>query len=130
MVHPSFAKLVGDFSGSLRSGLVLLLAVALLATESGVTFAQAPPAPDPAAVQGLVKKFGVGKSVKMTLVGGEQVRGHISAIGADSFTVRVGKAAERTIPYAQVTEIKDPGPLGWMLIGALIVIVIIIAAKH
>jgi hypothetical protein len=114
-----------------RGGLVLLLTTALLATESGVAFAQGPQAPDPAAVQSQVKKFGVGKSVKMKLVNGEQVSGHISAIGADSFTVRINKSStERTIPYAQVTEIKDPGPIGWILIGAAIVIVIILIAHH
>ena len=29
-----------------------------------------------------------------------------------------------------VAEIKDPGPIFWILVGAAIVIVIIVAAKH
>jgi len=84
---------------------------------------------DAATVQAQVKKFGVGKSVKMTLVSGEQVSGHLRSIGADSFTVKVSKSAERTIPYDQVTFIKDPGPLMWMLIGAAIVIIIIVVVR-
>jgi hypothetical protein len=82
-------------------------------------------------VEGQVKKFGVGKNVKVTLVGGEQVLGHIRTIGADSFTVKVHKAnTERSIPYAQVTDIKDPGPLTWILVGAALVIVVILIFHH
>jgi len=118
-------------SRGFRPALVLLLAVALLGTETVPTFAKAPQTPDPAMVETQVKKFGVGKSVRVKLVGGEQISGHIRSIGADSFTVKTGKpASEKSIPYAQVTDIKDPGPLTWMLIGAAIVIIIIVAARH
>jgi hypothetical protein len=114
-----------------REGLILLLTIALLGVETVPAFAQASQTPDPSWVESQVKKFGVGKSVKITLVGGEQIAGHIRAIGSDSFTVRISKkSAERTIPYAQVAEIKDPGPLMWILIGAAIVIIIIVAAHH
>lgn len=125
---------IASFSGStrtLRRGLVFLLAVALTGTETVSTFAKQSQAPDPSAVASQVKKFGVGKAVKVTLTGGEKLRGHIQSIGADTFTVKLSKAGgERTIPYAQVAEIKDPGPLTWMLIGACVVIVIIIIAHH
>lgn len=117
--------------GAFRSGLVWLLAVALLGTVTAPAFAQGPQALDPAAVESQVRKFGVGKSVKVWLVGGEQISGHIRAIGADSFTIKISKTStERSIPYGQVTGIKDPGPLTWMLIGAALVIVIIIIVKH
>ena len=112
-----------------RMELVLLVLVALLGTETVPAFAQGQQTPDPAAVETQVKHWGVGKNVKMTLVSGEQVSGHIRAIGADSFTVKAGKT-QRTIPYAQVAEIKDPGPLTWILVGAAIAIVIILIVHH
>jgi hypothetical protein len=117
--------------GSLRKGLVFLLALALTGTETVSTFGKQSPASDPASVASQVKKFGVGKSVKVKLTGGEKLAGHIQSIGADTFTVKLGKAGgERTVPYAQVSEIKDPGPLTWMLVGAALVIVILIVVAH
>jgi hypothetical protein len=107
-----------------------LLAVALVGTETGTIFAQAPQATDPAFVESQVKKFGVGKSVKVKLADGEQIRGHIRAIGPDSFTVKVSRATERSIPYAQVTEIKDPGPITWIIVGAAIVVVTILVIRR
>jgi hypothetical protein len=118
-----------NFYAGIRVGLVFFLLAALLGAETVPAFGQTPPATDGAAVQNQVKNWGVGKSVKMTLVSGEQVSGHIRSIGADSFTVKVHKA-ERTIPYADVTQIKDPGPLTWILVGAAIVIVIILIVHH
>ena len=119
------------FAGNFRPGLVLFLAMALLGTETIPAFAKSTPeSMDPATVKGLVQQFGVGKSVKMTLTDGQQVSGHIKSVGADSFTVKTSKASERTIPYSQVTFIKDPGRVGWILIGAAIVIAIIIIVKH
>lgn len=115
--------------GGIRTGVVLLLLVALLGTQTVPACGQTQQAPVSSAVETQVKKWGVGKSVKMTLVSGEQVSGHIRAIGADSFTVKVHKKA-RSIPYADVVEIKDPGPLTWMLIGAAIVVVIILIFHH
>jgi hypothetical protein len=65
------------------------------------------------------------------LIGGEKLNGHIQSIGADGFTLRLAKAGgQRSIQYAQVAEIKDPGPIFWMLVGAAIVIAIIVAAKR
>jgi hypothetical protein len=111
--------------------LVILLVVALSGTTAGMAFAQTPPAPDPSLIAAQVKKFGVGKSVKVKLIGGEELKGHIRSIGGEGFTVRLSKAGgERSIPYAQVAEIKDPGPIFWMLVGAVIVIVVIVAAKR
>jgi hypothetical protein len=127
-------KLSWAFAGRFRTGLVLLLTVALLGVETVPAFARAPQTPqtpDSSTVENQVKKFGVGKSVKVKLVGGEQLSGHIRSIGADSFTVQIAKTStQRPIPYSQVTEIKDPGPLMWMLIGAAIIIIIIVIVKH
>ena len=115
--------------GTWRMGLVFLLAVALIGGSTLPAFAQAPQTTDPALVKSEVQHWGLGKCVKMKLVSGEQVTGHIRAIGADSFTIKSHKT-DRTIPYAQVTQIKDPGPLGWLLIGAAIVIVTILIVRH
>ena len=118
-------------TGAFSKALALLLAVALADTTAGVAFAQTAPAPDPSLVAAQVKKFGVGKSVKVKLIGGEKLNGHIQSIGADAFTVKLSKAGgERSVPYAQVAEIKDPGPIFWILVGAVIVIVVIVAAKR
>jgi hypothetical protein len=118
----------GIYAG-IRKGLVLLLLGALLGTQTVPAFGQTQQAPAPSAVENQVKKWGVGKSVKMTLQSGEQVSGHIRAIGTDSFTVKVHKT-ERDIPYAQVAEIKDPSPLTWMLVGAAVAVVVIILIFH
>jgi hypothetical protein len=134
MMESNKSRSIAGFSGSTRAlhnGLVFLLAVALTGAETVATFAKQSPAPDAATVASQVKQFGVGKSVKVTLAGGEKLRGHIKSIDADSFTVKLSKAGgERAIPYAQVTEVKDPGPLMWMLIGAAAVILIIVIVHH
>lgn len=134
-MYPKTSRAYNNFlekGGTIRSGLILLLAVGLLGPETAPTFAMGPQTPDPSTVETQVKKFGVGKSVKVWLVGGEFVRGHIRGIGADSFTVKVSKTStERSIPYAQVTEIKDPpGPITYILIGAAIVVVVILIVHH
>jgi hypothetical protein len=106
---------------------LLVGAAGLLAVPS---FAKVPQNPNPSAVQAQVKKFGVGKEVKVRLAGGEKLSGHIESIAADSFTVKLDKtAAERQIPYDQVMQVKDPSPLFWMAIGAAIVIVIVIIVR-
>jgi hypothetical protein len=77
-----------------------------------------------------VTKFGIGKAVKVKLVGGQKLSGHIKSIAADSFTVKLDKSAtEREIPYDQVMQVKDPSPIFWMAVGAVIVIVIIVVAR-
>ena len=125
---------IAGFSRStqaLRKGLAFLLAVAMASAETVSTFAKQSQAPDPATVASQVRKFGVGKAVKVKLTGGEKLSGRIQSIGGDSFTVKVSKTGgQRTIPYSQVTEVKDPGPLTWILVGATLVIVIIIVAHH
>ena len=123
-----------DFSESMwtfRTALVLLLAAVMVGTEVVPAFGQATQTPDPSVVESQVKKFGVGKSVRVTLTSGEQINGHIWAISGDSFTVKIGKKSTvRSIPYAQVTEVKDPGPLVWMLIGVAVAVIIVVIIRH
>jgi hypothetical protein len=112
---------------TLIQGLLLLVVVAFAGAAANPAFAQAAQNPDAATVQAHVQKFGVGKSVKVQLVGGERVRGHIASIGETSFTVRLGRhKGEKQIPYAQVRQVKDPGALTWMLIGAAVAVIIIV----
>jgi hypothetical protein len=125
---------IAGFSGStqaLRKGLVFLLAVALTGTETISALAKEPQAPDPSTVASQVKKFGVGKAVKVKLIGGGKLSGRIQSINVDTFTIKLSKAGgERSIPYAQVREVKDPGPLTWMVIGAALVVLIILVVHH
>ena len=125
---------IAGFSRSarvLRKGLVFLLAFALTGSDTVTAFAKESQAPDPSIMASQVKKFGVGKAVKVKLIGGEKLSGHIQSIGVDTFTIRLSKpGGERAIPYALVVEVKDPGPLFWMLIGAAVVIAIILAARR
>jgi len=134
MIGSINSRSIAGFPGSaqaFRKGLVFLLAVALTGTEAGSVLAKESQAPDPLVVASQVKKFGVGKAVKVKLTGGEKLTGRIQGIGADTFTVKLSKrGGERTIPYVQVAEVKDPSPLTWMLIGAAVVILIIIVVHH
>lgn len=133
-MRPKISRAFKDFfatSQGFRTGLILLVAAALGGTVAAPLFAKAPQTTDPSTIETQVKKFGVGKSVKMKLVDGEQVSGHIRAIGADSFSVKISRTStERSIPYAQVTEIKDPGPLTWILVGAGIVLLTILIVRR
>ena len=123
----------GGFSiaPALRNSLVVVLVVALACADTLVGFAKDAQVLDPAVVAAQVKKFGVGKSVKVKLIGGEKLNGHIQSIGPESFTITVSKVGgERAIPYNQVVEVKDPGPIFWMLVGAALVVIIIVAIKR
>ncbi len=113
-----------------RSVATALLAAAAVGSLTVPSFAKVPQNPDPSTVKAQVTKFGVGKEVKVKLVGGEKLSGHVQSIAPDSFTVKLDKSAgEKQIPYDQVLMVKDPNPLTWMLIGAAIVIVIIIVVR-
>jgi hypothetical protein len=83
--------------------------------------------PDAPAVQAEVRKIGVGKDVKVTLIGGQRLRGHVSSIAANSFSIRTHRQGSETqIPYDQVEQVKDPSAVTWFLLGAAVVIIVII----
>jgi hypothetical protein len=112
------------FGRFLRLSLLALFVGAL----SIPALAKAPQVAAPSAVEAQVRKFGVGKDVKVTLTGGKKLRGHISSIGEGSFTIKLRKSkAEREIPYNQVALVKDPGPLVWILVGVAIAVIVIVA---
>jgi hypothetical protein len=65
----------------------------------------------------VVRKLGVGKKIRLRTVTDEEVRGRITSIGADAFTVDVG--LPRVISYADVSTIKRQG-LPWVVKGPII----------
>lgn len=74
MMGSNKSRSVAGFSGStraLRKGLVFLLAVALTGTETVCAFARESQVSDRSTVVSQVKKFGVGKAVKVKLTGGK-----------------------------------------------------------
>lgn len=81
----------------------------------------------PSAIEAQVRKFGVGKDVKITLTSGAKLRGHIASIGTNSFTITLRKSkTERSLAYSDVGLIKDPGPVFWILVGAAIAVIVIV----
>jgi hypothetical protein len=111
-----------------RRAIIFLMVVVVGGLIALPTLAQSPQVATPSAVEAQVKKFGVGKDVKVRLTDGAKLRGHIASIGANSFTLRLRKnKTERTLAYNQIALIKDPGPIFWILIGAAIVVIIIVA---
>ena len=55
----------------------------------------------------------------------------ITGIDQDAFTIHPDNTqADVLIAYGQVLKIrKNPGPIGWMLVGAILAIVIIVATR-
>jgi hypothetical protein len=94
-------------------------------------FARAPKAIDPEAVKAKVEKLGVGEHVMVKRLEGQTLRGHITEIDQGGFKIRPDKTStEVMIAYDQVVKVrKNPGPIGWMLVGAVLVIVIIAATR-
>jgi hypothetical protein len=94
-------------------------------------FARAPNPIDPAAVRANVEKLGVGEHVMVKRTEGPTLRGHITAIEQEAFKLRPDKSqAEVSIPYEQVVKIRrNPGALTWMAVGAILVIVVIVATR-
>ena len=104
----------------------------MVGTTTVPAFAKAPKTSDPEVVKQKVEKLGVGEHVAVKRAVGETLHGHITAIGEQSFTLHADRATSETeIAYDQVLNVKkNPGPVMWMLVGAVLVIVIIVAAKR
>ena len=117
-------------AANLRRPIATLLACAILLTAVP-GFAAAPKAIDPAAVKAKVEKLGVGEHVMVKRLEGPTLRGHIVAIDESSFKIHPDNTSiEELVAYDQVLKVrKNPGPIAWMLVGAVLVIVIIVAAK-
>ncbi len=109
----------------------VLLAIAITSAAGIPAPAKTAKTPDPTAVEAKVMKLGVGEHVMVKLVTGRKLRGHIVGIGEASFTLQPDRTTLKSeIAYDQVLQVKkNPGPIFWMLVGAAIVIVAIVAAK-
>jgi hypothetical protein len=112
-----------------RGSLALLLVVAVLSTMTIPAFASTPKSADPDRAKQKVEKLGVGEHVAVKRVAGKTLHGHITAIGEQSFKLHAdNEIAESEIAYNQVLNVKkNPGPIGWMLLGAVVAVVIIVA---
>ena len=110
---------------------VALVLVCLLGVKVGPAFAETPKAIDANAVKIKVEKLGVGEHVMVKLAEGRKLHGHIAGIERNSFKLKSDKSqAEIQIPYDNVSKIKkNPGALTWMVVGAVIVIIIIVATR-
>lgn len=86
---------------------------------------------DPVKVRAKVEKLGVGEHVMVKDSAGQTLRGHIIGIEQDGFKLRPDKTSvEVLIAYDQVVKVrKNPGAFTWMLVGAILAVVIIVAAK-
>ena len=115
-----------------RQGIALFLVAALLSMTTVPAFAKAPKTSAPDVIKRKVEKLGVGEHVAVKRVVGETLHGHITAIGEESFKLHADRATSETeIAYNQVLNVKkNPGPVMWMLVGAVLVIIIIVAAKR
>jgi sRNA-binding regulator protein Hfq len=112
------------------TGWTALLVLALVGVPAAQAFGRKPQTVtvNASTVEAQVRKFGIGKDVKIKLTGGAKLRGHITSISENSFTVTLRKGQlERRIPYSDVAMIKDPGPVFWILVGAAVVVIIIVA---
>ena len=92
-------------------------------------FARAPKAANPEAVKAKVEKLGVGEHVMVKRTEGPKLRGHITGIEQEGFKLKQDKTqAEILIPYNDVLQVKkNPGAITWMLLGAALVVIIIVA---
>ena len=118
-----------------KSTLRRLLAVVLASMvwgNAGLIFAGTPKTSNPDMVRAKVEKLGLGEHVMVKRTEGPKLHGHITGIDERTFKLKPDKAqADVVIPYADVQKIKkNPGPIMWMLVGAVLAVVIIIAATR
>jgi sporulation protein YlmC with PRC-barrel domain len=103
----------------------------VLGVKAGPAFADIPRTIDANAVKAKVEKLGVGEHVMVKVAKGRKLHGHIASIEGDSFKLKPDHSqAEIQVPYDNVSKIKkNPGALTWMAVGAVIVIIIIVATR-
>ena len=115
-----------------HQSIALLLVVALLSTATVPAFAKAPRTSDPELIKRKVEKLGVGEHVAVKRLAETTLHGHITAIGEQSFKLHADNATSETeIAYDQVLNVKkNPGPVMWMVLGAVLLIVIVVAVRR
>src|SRR5207248_11542869 len=114
-----------------RRAVALVLFMVLEGSQNVPALATSPKTLGPVAAEVKVKKLGVGEHVMVKIVGGKKLHGHITEISERSFALQPDhENSVRQIAYDQILEVrKNPGPITWMLIGAAIVIIVIVATR-
>ena len=100
-------------------------------TLQGMSAAAKPPKTiNPAETKRRVERLGVGQHVMIKTVQGKELHGHILKIDSQTFTLRPDHSTQTEIAYADVLKVrKNPGPVLWILVGAALVVIIIVAAR-
>ncbi|MBV8856491.1 MAG: hypothetical protein JOZ02_05995 [Acidobacteria bacterium] len=83
------------------------------------------------AVRAAVEKLGVGSKarVEVKLRDGTKLKGSVSSIGEDSFTITDSKTgASRTVAYAEVARVKEPNRGFWARASVLAVAAVAVTA--
>jgi hypothetical protein len=111
--------------------LIAVLIVCAMCFPAVPALAGPPRTTDPAVVKAKVEKLGVGEHVMVKRTEGPKLHGHITGIEEHEFKLKPDQAqAEVVIPYADVLKVKkNPGAITWMLVGAALVIIIIVATR-
>ena len=111
--------------------LVAVLLVCAMCFPAAPALAGPPKTTDPVAVKAKVEKLGVGEHVMVKRSEGPKLHGHITGIEEHTFKLKPDQAqAEVAIPYADVLKVKkNPGAITWMAVGAVLVIIIIVATR-
>jgi len=112
----------------LRQAISYLIA-AVLVMEAVPLQAKSPKLTSPAETKQRVEKLGVGQHVMVRTVKGQELHGHILKIDDQAFTLKPDHSERTDIAYTDVVKIrKNPGPIFWMFVGAVVVIVVIVVA--
>jgi len=105
----------------------ILVGLLVLGTNSTVLFAQTKKqnskVPNPEKVKAEVVKRGVNekKRVRVKMSDGTKLKGYISQIGDDSFTLTISKPNQTTvIAYKDVTKVESGGLSGGSRIGIIV----------
>jgi hypothetical protein len=131
MIHSTGGETQGRRHESLFRQLLAVVAATTILGNASLIFAGTPKTPNPDVVKAKVEKLGVGEHVMVKRTEGPKLHGHITGIAEQSFKLHPDNArAEVEIPYSDVLKIhKNPGPITWMLVGAALVIIVIIATR-
>jgi hypothetical protein len=116
---------------SILRRLLALIVATMICGNANLIFAGTSKTPNPDVVKAKVEKLGVGEHVMVKRTGGPKLHGRITGIAEQSFKLHPDNAqAEVVVPYADVLKVKkNPGAITWMLVGAALVIIAIVATR-
>lgn len=112
-----------------RHRLISVLLASTMGLMPVLGLAGPPNIPHPEVVKAKVEKLGVGEHVMVKRTEGPELHGYIVGIEEQAFKLKPDHAqAEVLIPYDHVLKVKkNPGALTWMLVGATLAIIVIVA---